>query len=117
MSAMIDVVFLLLVFFVIVVKPRDIIAGLEVCRPRGQDTPPVVKPRLVRVTVHRDGYTLNGRNVSIERIDEYLARLAGYSTNTPITVTSTADAPHSGLVKVLDKCKKSHLWDLRVFSL
>lgn len=118
MSAMIDVVFLLLVFFVIAANPRDIIAGLQISRPHGQEeTPVAIKPRLLQITVCADGYSVNGTRTSLQRIDTHLSELASYSTNTPVTIASMPDAPHAHLVKVLDICKKSELWDLRLFSL
>ncbi len=118
MSAMIDVVFLLLVFFVIVTRPQDILAGLEVSRPQAEPIPKTPeKVTLIRIAVDPDGYLVNGKRMSLARIDSCLEGIAKYSTTTTIAIVSTGDASHSSLVKLLNICEKWELEDLCLFSM
>lgn len=63
MAAMIDVVFLLLVFFVLTVRPVDVLAHLDASQAGGGSGAPGLK-----VDVLEDGYRVNGRPV--QRVPE-----------------------------------------------
>ena len=65
MTPMIDVVFQLLIYLIVTIKPIDVITNLDVFRPAPdknapKDTPP---PNLVRIGVYQDGYTVVGRSL------------------------------------------------------
>jgi biopolymer transport protein ExbD len=117
MTPMIDVVFQLLIFFVVNLKQEDILSRLDVVRPQGQTTPVTTPIELLEITVHKEGYVLKGRRVSIEELDRQLSRLAGFSTKFSVVIKCTGDSPHSYLVKLLDVCAKSNLTNLNVFSI
>ncbi|MFC1451806.1 ExbD/TolR family protein [Verrucomicrobiota bacterium] len=113
MSAMIDVVFLLLIFFVFMVKPTDILAHLDVARPRaggGEDI------SMLHIDVLAGGFAVNGRPASPDYIDKILTRISGVSPTQSVIITCTSDSSHSGLVRVLDLCAKSGLENLSLCS-
>lgn len=113
LTPMIDVVFLLLVFFVMAVHPDDILAQIGVSRP-GTDGSAGIP--LLRIDVRSDGYTMNGKRVDIERMDTYLAKIADLSPQQTIVIACESESSHSQLVKVLDLCAKSELENLALFS-
>ena len=72
LTAMIDVAFQLLSFFIITVHPVDVLANLNVFRPspekRAQESQ--VPANMIRIMVHPDGsYFVNDRPVSREVLD------------------------------------------------
>jgi len=114
MTAMIDMVFLLLVFFIMVAEPRDVNAKLPASRP-GTDTEPIDFP-LVRIDISTDGYMMNQKRVNLGQMDQFLVKLARISKDQSILVTSTMDADHSHLIKVLDLCSKAELENISLMS-
>lgn len=114
MAPMIDVVFLLLVFFLIVTRPVDILSHLDVSRPRieGGDRP----LSTLRIEVLPAGHVLNGKPVSLGEMDRVLERLSGYSKHITVVITCAPDSPHDGLVQALNLCSKNGLKDLSLVS-
>jgi len=112
MAAMIDVVFLLLVFFVLTVRPRDVEAKL----PASQTGRGEVAIPLVSIDVYRDVYMMNGRRVTLSKMDSLLGKLAGIHDEQGIVVTCARDSSHARLIKVLDLCAKSDLQNVSLRS-
>ena len=115
MTPMIDVVFQLLIFFVVTLKQDDILSRLEFARPAGGGDPIVAATVTVEVT--NDAFALQGRKVSLQEIDRQFARLGTLCKATPIVIRCAADSPHGRLMQVLDTCAKSDLHNLNIFSM
>jgi biopolymer transport protein ExbD len=120
MTPMIDVVFQLLIFFLVTIKPEDILSHLDINRPSPEktDRPPEEEIQdLLTITVYRDGFMLKERRVSLRQIESRLTRLATYSRNISVIIKCTGDSPHAYLVQLLDVCAKAGLRNLSVFSM
>jgi biopolymer transport protein ExbD len=122
MTPMIDVVFQLLIFFVVTLKQEDILSHLAISRPtRDEKTPPVDTVELLTVLVGPRGYTLNGRPyrgaAGFAALDKHLSRMASFSRTTTVIVKCTGDAPHSHLVRLLNICARERMENLAVFSM
>ena len=116
---MIDVVFQLLIFFIVTLKQEDILSHLDVSRPApdpNQKQEEQVQD-LLQITVYADGLVLKGRRVSLETLENHLGKLASYSKNVSVIIKCTGDSPHRYLVQVLDVCSKVGLKNLSVFSM
>lgn len=118
MTPMIDVVFQLLIYFIVTIKPVDVVTNLDVFRPAPdknapKDTPP---PNLLRLGIYQDGYTLNDQPVSLDQMDVALGKLAGIDAGQTIMITVSAVSEHGALVKALDLCAKNGLKSLSVVS-
>ena len=125
MTPMIDVVFQLLIFFIVTLKQEDILAHLDVSRPAPD---PEARQEeqvddLLQITVYNErklggqGVAVQGRQVSFTTLESHLSRLSSYSRNLSIIVKCTGDSYHSNLVKVLDLCSKVGLKNISVFSM
>jgi biopolymer transport protein ExbD len=113
MAAMIDVVFLLLIFFVVTMKPPEVLARLDASRPQpGGDSDPAI----VRIDVSADGYVVNGKAVSEAELDHGLTRIGRISTTPHVLIVCETHSLHSGLVRVLDLCTKARLRNVSVAS-
>jgi biopolymer transport protein ExbD len=115
MTPMIDCVFQLLVFFVVTLRPPDILAHLDVARP-GVAREPGAAP-LVRIRIGRDGYAINEEAVDPLRLPALLRRLGALSTSQTVLLACCADAPHGRLVTALDACADAGLTNLAVVSM
>lgn len=118
MTPMIDCVFQLLIFFIISLKPEDIIAHLDVNRPQTDKAArPEQKLDLIQVGVFSDGFTLNDRHVSYATLESMMVRLAGLSKTQTVVIKCALESPHSKLIEVLDLCSKAGLRNLSVMSM
>lgn len=119
MTPMIDVVFQLLIFFIVTLKTPDILAQLDVSRPEPSDTPPVIP--LLTIQISSDGCVLNGRPyrgpTAFADMQRQLGKIASYSENTSVMIKSTSDAPHSTLIRTLNACAAENISNISLFSL
>jgi biopolymer transport protein ExbD len=117
MTPMIDVVFQLLIFFIVTLKQEDILSHLDVSRPAPDQTIVTEFPELLTITIHRDGYMLRDKVRTRAQLDRDLTRLASFSKNVSVIIRCTGDSQHERLVQVLNICAKVGLKKLSVFSM
>lgn len=119
MTPMIDVVFQLLIFFIVTLKQEDILSHLDINRPAPDpNAKKEEQPEdLLNILVYKDGFVLNGKNVSYKTLDATLLKLAKFSRNISVIIRCTGDSPHQYLMELLDVCAKARLKNLNVFSM
>ena len=119
LTAMIDVAFQLLNFFVITTHPVDVDANFDIFRPQAEktDQAPDVEVDLLEVVVFRDTYALQKRSMGIGELERKLGKIAAISKNITLTIKCTDDSSHSGLVNVLDVCARHQITKISVFSM
>ncbi len=119
MTPMIDVVFQLLIFFIVTLQPQDILSHLDVSRP-STPTEGTTDPELLEIQIGENGWVLNGRpftgSAGFEQMERHLARLATYSKNTGIIIKCTQGSPHSALIRTLNTCAREGFGNISVFS-
>lgn len=118
MTPMIDVVFQLLIFFVVTLKQEDILSKLTAARPAADPRAvPDKQPEMINIVVAPQGFIFNGRPVRQEELDRQIERLSGFSKKSMVLIKCTADSPHGFLVQALDICNKHGMSNLAIFSL
>ena len=117
MTPMIDCVFQLLIFFIIALKPEDIIAHLDIVRPTLKPDQEVTVDHPIAIAIMRDGITIDDKPVSMKALDTFLAKMAALSTTQTILIKCAGDSKHDKLVAVLDVCSHAGLNKLSVMSL
>ncbi|MCS6771697.1 MAG: biopolymer transporter ExbD [Kiritimatiellae bacterium] len=118
MTAMIDVVFQLLIFFLVTQKPIDSLANLDVSRPAPEAKKEQMQtpPKMIRIHIYPDGFTINDRPVGLAELEGLLAKLASIDTKQTIMIMCAAMSRHEDLIRVLDLCAKTGLVNLSVIS-
>ena len=118
MTPMIDVVFQLLIFFVVTLKQEDILSKLTAARPANDSqADPKNQPETTTIIVAPQGFFLNGRQVRPGDLDRQLERTATFSKTAMVLVKCTMDSPHGLLVQALDLCNKHGLVNISIFSM
>lgn len=114
LTPMIDVVFQLLVYFVVTFEPQKVYTHLDVSRPAPDDQKEVaeVPPDILQITVYRNGYTINDRQIGYDVLEERLFRLAGISKNATVMIMVTESSLHEQFVSVLNLCAKAGLQNI-----
>jgi biopolymer transport protein ExbD len=118
MTPMIDVVFQLLIYFLVTIHPRDVLANLDVFRPspEAKQEQMTTPPKMIRIVIFEDGFNINDRPVDTPELDRLLSKLASIDKNQTILIMCTSTSPHERLIQVLDLCAKSGLVNLSVVS-
>jgi biopolymer transport protein ExbD len=123
MTPMIDVVFQLLIYFLVTFSTPDVLAHLDISRPAPDksQTEQRTPPKMIRVNIYAEGglengYSLNGRTLSRTELASILERLSGFSKNQTVLITCAGRSEHAKLVGVLDFCAASGLNKLSVIS-
>lgn len=122
MTPMIDVVFQLLIFFIVTLKEQDILAHLDVSRPAPDpdSTPEDTIDDLLTIQIGKEGWVLNGRPflpAHFPQLDRQLTRIASFSRKTSVIIKCTGDSPHSYLIRVLNILSREQMTNISVFSL
>jgi len=125
MTPMIDVVFELIIFFVINIKAKDILSRLNANRPAPNTSSSQEKEEndtSIKIDIGKPGYGFEGlvfkeRAVSRTDLDNNIKQIAKTSKETTVIVRCTLDSPHGLLVYVLDTCSKYGLYNISIFSM
>ena len=117
LTAMIDVAFQLLSFFIITAHPIDVLTKLSVLRPRPDaNAQKDTQVKLLTVMVLPDRYMVNERIVSAGQLESSLAKLAALDSKQMVLIQCINQSPHKQLIKLLDICSKLKLTNLSVVS-
>ncbi|MDY0176097.1 MAG: biopolymer transporter ExbD [Lentisphaeria bacterium] len=116
MSSMIDVVFLLLIYFIITSKDEISEAHLAVNLPApGSSKASETKPQLLEIEVYENQYSLRGVALSLANLELALGRFSDPELTVIVKVSVQARA--KDLVAVLDLCQGQGLSKLNVVTL
>ena len=120
LSSMIDVVFLLLVYFIVTQKPvlEEVFLKSDLPTKPNQAPPQLLVPLVVDV---RDGdgkgrYGLMGRSVKEDDLFTYLDRVAEDDPEHTVIVNCGPNATHEKLVRLLDACTNAGLKELNLVN-
>ena len=124
MTPMIDVVFELIIFFVVTIKSEDLFSRLNANRPAPASGSSSSNESDTTVTIEiGKGHDANGvlvynkREVRRSELDQNLKEVSRTSKKTPIIIKCTEDSPHKALVDALDICYRNELFSVSIFTL
>ena len=124
MTPMIDVVFELIIFFVVTIKQEDLFTRLNANRPAPSNSSSSSNESDTTVTIEigrgRDAngvLVYNRREVRRSELDQNLREVARTSKKTPIIIKCTSDSPHKALVDALDICYRNELFSVSIFTM
>ena len=118
MTPMIDVVFQLMIFFVVTIKQEDIYSKLNANRPApSQASSSESNDTQIKIDIGYSGLIFNGRGVRMNELRSNLKQLSATSKNATVLIRCTMDSPHGRLVDVLDACNQYGMRNLSIFSL
>jgi biopolymer transport protein ExbD len=118
MTPMIDVVFQLLIFFIVTLKQEDILSNLEALRPAPDSRPTAEENEdPLQILIGKEGLSFNGALVNEAQLEKNLQNIYKRNKEAMILIKSSGDAPHMFLVSALDVCSKVGLTKISIFSL
>ena len=116
MSSMIDVVFLLLIYFIVTFREVIPEAHIMVNLPAGG---PSVgpKPDMLEIKILEGAYKLNDSFKNLQTIDNILVDTGNRAPDTTVVIKVGLAAKTEKLVEILDRCEKAGLKSLNVLTL
>ena len=123
MTPMIDVVFEMIIFFVVTIQQEDMLSKLNANRPApssGPAEPTSDQPVEIQIGKGRDAngvLLFNKREMRRAELDQNLREVARTSKKTAIIVRCAEDSPHKALVDVLDICYRNELFSVSIFTM
>lgn len=114
LAPMIDIVFLLLIFFIVTwqfsrsetelnVSVPTAEEGSELNRPRGEIIINVLATGVIRV---------EGGTVELPQLHEKLAAIARQFENQPVRIRGDGGVAYQRIVEVIDTCQKAGIWNI-----
>jgi len=106
LTPLIDVVFLLLIFFMVSTTfQRE--SEIQVELPQaGVQGPTETPPRFLDITVDREGRFYVNReevvNTEVETLKQAIRKAAMEQSDLPVIINADADTPHQAVIKVMD---------------
>jgi biopolymer transport protein ExbD len=117
LTPMIDVLMLLIIFFMVGTKFIESEKALELQIPQVSDKAKALteKPSKKVVTVYRDGsVTLDGKDISLEQLTKRLASARSQYKGLGVLVRGDAEADFQRVASVLNACKQAGISDLGI---
>ncbi len=118
LTAMIDVAFQLLSFFVITLKPVDVLANLDVSRPApGAKGGANKSVNVISIKIYPNGaYTFNDGVIAKDVLHQRLKQIGDMDKNATIVIVCMSDSKHGKLCEVLDLCADAGLGNISLLS-
>jgi len=117
MSAMIDVVFLLLIFFIVTFVPPRVESHMAINAPGPSGTPPRPDQFRLEAEVHPDGIRYNSRTITLDQLEDKLLKAVTNQADIPFFITVNPAAQEGQVVAVLDICGKIDLQNISLLTL
>jgi len=117
LTAMIDVAFQLLNFFLITSHPVDVMSRLSVLRPKPDYTATrETQLEALVIMVLPEKYIINKTPVDFEQLEGILGKLAIRSKNQSVLIECLNQTHHKQLVRLLDLCAQLGLKNMSLVS-
>jgi biopolymer transport protein ExbD len=119
MAAMVDVIFLLLIFFVSTSVFYRLEAELDVTIP--SSTEAAVSERTageIIINVKKDGTIIvHQRELSFEELTDILNQVSELYEGQTVIIRGDAETDHQDIIRVLDACSKANIWNVAFAAL
>ena len=113
LTSMLDVIFLLLCFFVTVSVYSQWESEISIKLPSAKtaDEPERMPGEIVLNVDRTGGVKVNGQTLSLADVESRLSRLSKFYPGQPVIIRADKDAKYDDLVKVIDACRAGDVWN------
>jgi len=114
LAPMIDIVFLLLIFFIVTWQFTRSETELSVSVPTAEEGADPTRQRgEIIINVMADGaIRVEGLNVDLEQLREKLSAIARQFENQPVRIRGDGGVAYQRIVEVIDTCQKAGIWNI-----
>ena len=113
LTSMLDVIFLLLCFFVTVSVFSQWESEISIKLPKSVTSEaPERLPGEIIVNLSKTGLvTVNGRALKLDELQRRLAKIAKFYPGQPVIIRADRETRYDALVKVIDTCRAADVWN------
>ena len=113
LTSMLDVIFLLLCFFVTVSVFSQWESEISIKLPNATTAEaPERLPGEIIVNLSKEGLvTVNGKALKLGELQERLARISKFYPGQPVIIRADKDTKYDSLVQVIDTCRAADVWN------
>lgn len=113
LTSMLDVIFLLLCFFVTVSVFSQWESEISISLPAAETaSQPDRLPGEIIVNLAESGaVTVNGRVLTLNELTGKLKRISKFYPGQPVIIRADRDVKYDALVKVIDSCRAADVWN------
>ena len=113
LTSMLDVIFLLLCFFVTASVFSQWESEISISLPAASSSEtPSRLPGEVILNVARDGsVTVNAKKLTLNDLGERLRKVADFYPGQPVVIRADRETSYDSLVKVIDTCRNAGVWN------
>jgi biopolymer transport protein ExbD len=114
LAAMIDIMFLLLLFFMLTSLYAQMEAELNITLPKSKQASDIQRePSEIVINVKADGtYVINQISHDVPALDAKLREIASVYSGNHIIVRGDKEAKYDYVIRLLDLCKKYNIWNI-----
>ena len=113
MTAMMDVIFLLLCFFIATSVFSQWEYEIDITLPSAQSGKvPDRLPGEIIINIAKDGrIAINQQDMTLDALKTRLDRLSKYFPGQPVVLRADKETRYDDLIKVIDTCRKADIWN------
>jgi biopolymer transport protein ExbD len=114
LAPMIDIVFLLLIFFIVTWQFSRSETELNVSVPTAEEGSELTRPKgEIIINVLADGtIRVEGLTVDLPQLNQKLAAIARQFQNQPVRIRGDGGVAYQRIVEVIDTCQKAGIWNI-----
>jgi biopolymer transport protein ExbD len=119
MTSMLDVIFLLLCFFVTVSIFSQWETEISIKLPVAGSADPVERlPGEVIINLAKDATVkVNGQTLTLTQLNEKLSRLSKFYPGQAVIIRADKDVKYDMLINLVDTCRKANVWNFSLATL
>jgi len=113
MSSMMDIIFLMLLFFITTSVFSQWEYEINITLPTAQSGKvPDRLPGEIIINIAKDGrVSVNQQDLTLDALKARLDRLARYFPGQPVVLRADKETRYEHLIKVIDACRKADIWN------
>lgn len=114
LAPMIDIVFLLLIFFIVTWQFTRSETELSVSVPTAEEgaDPQRQRGEIIINILSNNTIRVEGVTVTLEQLQSKLAVIAEQHENQPVRIRGDGQVAYQGIVEVIDTCQKAGIWNI-----
>lgn len=119
MTAMMDVIFLLLCFFIATSVFSQWEYEIDITLPSAQSGKvPDRLPGEIIINIAKDGrISINQQDMTMDALKTRLDRLSKYFPGQPVVLRADKETRYDDLIKVIDTCRKADIWNFSMATI
>jgi len=114
LAPMIDIIFLLLAFFIVTYQLTDNEKVMEISLPAASEGKAKQRENLEKIiNIHADGrIVIDQQEISLDELEQKMGNLVRVNKSQPIRVRGDEETAYKHVVNVINRCSKAGIWNI-----